>query len=75
MGFASATHAVSFELRAIYGADYFHGQENLDYVAEEDSLRLNFHNRIQTLRAFVPNWPQVDAFEIGCAYGFFPVRN
>jgi 2-polyprenyl-3-methyl-5-hydroxy-6-metoxy-1,4-benzoquinol methylase len=40
-------------------------------VAEEESLRLNFRNRIETLRALVPNWSQAHVFEIGCAYGFF----
>jgi SAM-dependent methyltransferase len=55
----------------IYGRDYFHGQEYRDYIAEEDSLRRNFHQRIEVLRRFLPAWPQVDVFEIGCAYGFF----
>lgn len=58
-------------LSALYGEDYFHGQEYLDYVAEEDSLRLNFANRLKTLRQLAPNWAQADLFEIGCAYGFF----
>ena len=71
-GFVSADLSIPDEqLRALYGADYFHGHEYLDYVAEEESLRLNFRNRIETLRAFIPNWPQADIFEIGCAYGFF----
>jgi SAM-dependent methyltransferase len=71
-GFVSADLSIpDDELRALYGADYFHGQEYLDYVAEEESLRLNFRDRLETLRAFVPNWPQADVFEIGCAYGFF----
>ena len=32
-------------------------------MAEEESRRLNFRYRIQRLRAFVPNWAQVDAFD------------
>jgi SAM-dependent methyltransferase len=71
-GFISADLDIAdHELRALYGADYFHGNEYLDYVGEEESLRLNFRNRIETLKAFIPNWPQADVFEIGCAYGFF----
>jgi SAM-dependent methyltransferase len=71
-GFVSANLDIpDHQLRALYGSDYFHGHEYLDYVAEEESLRLNFRNRIEMLRAFVPNWPQADLFEIGCAYGFF----
>ena len=71
-GFVSADLSIpDHELKALYGADYFHGLEYLDYVAEEESLRLNFRNRIQTLRTFVPNWSEADVFEIGCAYGFF----
>jgi 2-polyprenyl-3-methyl-5-hydroxy-6-metoxy-1,4-benzoquinol methylase len=71
-GFVSADLDIpDHQLRALYGPDYFHGHEYLDYVAEEESLRLNFRNRIETLRAFVPNWSQADVFEIGCAYGFF----
>jgi SAM-dependent methyltransferase len=71
-GFVSADLSIpDDQLRALYGADYFHGHEYLDYVAEEESLRLNFRNRIETLREFIPNWSQADVFEIGCAYGFF----
>jgi SAM-dependent methyltransferase len=59
------------ELRELYGEDYFHGQEYLDYVAEEESLRLNFRNRLATLRSMVSAWSKADLFEVGCAYGFF----
>lgn len=58
------------ELRALYSEDYFHGQEYLDYVGEEESLRLNFVDRLATLKSLAP-WSNVDLFEIGCAYGFF----
>ena len=59
------------ELRALYSEDYFHGQEYLDYVAEEESLRLNFANRLATLKSLAPTWSNADLFEVGCAYGFF----
>lgn len=71
-GFVSADLSIGDDdLKALYGKDYFHGQEYLDYAAEEESLRVNFRNRLQTLRALVPNWPSADLFEVGCAYGYF----
>lgn len=71
-GFVAANLDISDEeLAAIYGEDYFHGNEYLDYIAEEESLRLNFRNRIYTLRSLVPDLADKELFEIGCAYGFF----
>ncbi|HXA21578.1 MAG TPA: class I SAM-dependent methyltransferase [Acetobacteraceae bacterium] len=58
-------------LAALYGRDYFHGEEYHDYLAEEESLRANFARRIVTLRQHVPNLAEAVLFEIGCAYGFF----
>src|ERR1700730_7888824 len=70
--FVSADVNISDEqLTLLYRKEYFHGQEYLDYVAEEESLRLNFRNRIAILRALIPNLSACDLFEIGCAYGFF----
>ena len=59
------------ELRRVYGRDYFHGLEYADYLAEADSLRLNFERRLATLDAFVGDARGKSLFEIGCAYGFF----
>ena len=59
------------ELAALYGPDYFHGQEYYDYVADEVSLRANFARRIVELRRHVPDLADAALFEIGCAYGFF----
>ena len=71
-GFTSADLSISDDrLRALYGEDYFHGQEYLDYVAEADSLRANFDDRLRILRALMPDLSRADLFEIGCAYGFF----
>lgn len=71
-GFTSADLSISEDtLRALYGEDYFHGEEYLDYVAEAESLRLNFANRLKTLSSLAPDWAHSDLFEIGCAYGFF----
>jgi SAM-dependent methyltransferase len=59
------------ELAALYGENYFYGEEYLDYVAEQSSLRLNFRKRIKTLKALRPDLSEADVFEVGCAYGFF----
>lgn len=59
------------ELKALYGQSYFHGQEYLDYSAEEKSLRRNFARRLRTLRQIAPELHEQSLFEIGCAYGFF----
>ncbi len=71
-GFVSADLDISdAELATLYGKDYFHGKEYLDYIAEQESLRLNFRDRIKALRKIVPDLAERDLFEIGCAYGFF----
>jgi SAM-dependent methyltransferase len=71
-GFVTANLDISDEeLAELYGADYFHGNEYMDYVAEEESLRCNFRDRIRTLRTLVPRLSEKELFEIGCAYGFF----
>jgi len=59
------------ELEALYGKGYFHGEEYLNYVEEEESLRQNFRERLKTLRRVAPDLRERDLFEIGCAYGFF----
>ena len=70
--FISANVEISdAELAKLYGEDYFHGEEYLDYVAEEESLRRNFRGRLRTLKSLSPNWAGANVFEIGCAYGFF----
>jgi SAM-dependent methyltransferase len=59
------------ELNVLYGRDYFHGQEYLDYAAEADSLRTNFKRRLKVLNGVYPGLATAELFEIGCAYGFF----
>jgi SAM-dependent methyltransferase len=58
------------ELAALYGADYFHGEEYSDYQAERDSLELNFGKRLHSLLRHLSS-PRRFLFEIGCAYGYF----
>lgn len=71
-GFITADVQMSDEeLAALYGRDYFHGEEYHDYIAEEGSLRDNFRRRISTLQVQVPGLRVARLFEIGCAYGFF----
>jgi SAM-dependent methyltransferase len=71
-GFVTADLALSDnELKALYGADYFHGDEYADYVAEGPELRQNFRRRIETLLTYQPKNERQRLFEIGAAYGFF----
>jgi 2-polyprenyl-3-methyl-5-hydroxy-6-metoxy-1,4-benzoquinol methylase len=71
-GFVSANMTLTDgEVAELYDRGYFHGDEYLDYVAEEESLRLNFRSRLRSLRHVVPDLLERDVFEIGCAYGFF----
>lgn len=70
--FITANVALSdAELAALYGRDYFHGQEYADYEAEERSLRDNFRRRITALQRQIGDFTKARLFEIGCAYGFF----
>jgi predicted TPR repeat methyltransferase len=67
----SARQPSDAELHLIYGRHYFHGAEYADYLAEADSLKLNFGRRLATLERYVANIHAKSLFEIGCAYGFF----
>ncbi|BAV96454.1 2-polyprenyl-3-methyl-5-hydroxy-6-metoxy-1,4-benzoquinol methylase [Lysobacter enzymogenes] len=71
-GFITADMSISEEeLAALYGEDYFHGEEYRNYVSEEASLKDNFRRRIVTLQQLIPDLKQRELFEVGCAYGFF----
>lgn len=71
-GFITADVSLSGEeLRALYGVDYFHGDEYSDYVSEGPELRRNFRRRIATMLQYQPENERVRLFEIGSAYGFF----
>lgn len=67
----AATDLDATDFVALYGKDYFHGSEYLDYVEERDSLRLNFAGRMSTLEEIAAGLRGKSLLEIGCAYGFF----
>jgi len=71
-GFTSADNALSdTELAKLYGREYFHGHEYLNYIEERESLQINFRARRETLAKLIPDLASTALFEIGCAYGFF----
>lgn len=59
------------ELQALYGADYFHGDEYADYIAEGPELRVNFRRRLEVLLELQPADERGRLYEVGAAYGFF----
>jgi SAM-dependent methyltransferase len=71
-GFVTADAEIdATDFAALYGNDYFHGSEYLDYIQERDSLRLNFGRRLPILATFAGGLQGKSLLEIGCAYGFF----
>ena len=61
----------SATLVALYGRNYFHGGEYLDYAREKESLRANFHKRMRVLESLAGPLAGKAILEIGSAYGFF----
>ncbi len=59
------------EQAALYGHDYFHGQEYLNYALERDALHANFRGRLATMRAVDADLARARLLEIGCSYGYF----
>jgi SAM-dependent methyltransferase len=59
------------QLRQLYTADYFAGNEYRDYVADRPVIEKQFRFRLRRLLPFVPNALEKNLFEIGCAHGFF----
>lgn len=71
-GFVTADVAIDDDaLRALYGEDYFHGEEYADYVAEGPELRVNFRRRLATLLSLQAPQERGRLYEVGAAYGFF----
>jgi 2-polyprenyl-3-methyl-5-hydroxy-6-metoxy-1,4-benzoquinol methylase len=59
------------QLRQLYTANYFAGEEYRDYVADRPVLDRQFRLRLRRFLEFVPEAHKKNLFEIGCAYGFF----
>ncbi|MBV8213877.1 MAG: class I SAM-dependent methyltransferase [Verrucomicrobia bacterium] len=70
--FTTADLALSEEqLRQLYTAHYFAGDEYRDYVADRPVIEKQFRVRLRRLLKFVPAERRRNLFEIGCAHGFF----
>jgi SAM-dependent methyltransferase len=59
------------QLRQLYTANYFAGDEYRDYVADRPVLERQFRLRLRRFLKFVPEANKKNLFEIGCAHGFF----
>jgi 2-polyprenyl-3-methyl-5-hydroxy-6-metoxy-1,4-benzoquinol methylase len=59
------------ELRQLYTANYFVGDEYRDYIADRPVLERQFRLRLRRFLKFVPKAHQKNLLEIGCAHGFF----
>jgi 2-polyprenyl-3-methyl-5-hydroxy-6-metoxy-1,4-benzoquinol methylase len=59
------------ELKQLYTANYFAGDEYRDYIADRPVLEKQFRLRLRRLLKFVPEADKKNLFEIGCAHGFF----
>jgi SAM-dependent methyltransferase len=71
-GFVTANLDLSpAELESLYSAEYFAGQEYLNYVGERALIQRHFRSRLGRLLPHVPNASSKRLFEIGCAHGFF----
>ncbi len=70
--FTTANLTLSEEqLRQLYTADYFTGNEYRDYVADRSVIEKQFRLRLRKLLRFVPDPVGKNLLEIGCAHGFF----
>jgi len=61
--------ATDAEVRALYGASYFAGDEYADYLGDKAVIQRSFHRKLQYMQRWVPTSARL--FEIGAAYGFF----
>ena len=59
------------ELKALYTANYFAGEEYKDYVADRQIIEKQFRLRLRKVLPHLPLERRGHMFEIGCAYGFF----
>lgn len=59
------------ELRRLYTAKYFFGEEYKDYISDRAVIEKQFRLRLHKLLNHTPEPQRSHLFEIGCAYGFF----
>jgi SAM-dependent methyltransferase len=70
--FTTASLSLSEEqLRQLYTAGYFTGNEYRDYIADRSVIEKQFRLRLRRLLPFVMDARAKRLFEIGCAHGFF----
>jgi len=56
-------------LARLYAADYFHGEEYVDYLGDREVHRHNFDRRLSRITAIAGRLASL--YEIGCAYGLW----
>ncbi|MDE5802958.1 MAG: class I SAM-dependent methyltransferase [Lachnospiraceae bacterium] len=61
----------SDEIKRLYSANYYHGEEYADYLSDKEIIQHNFRKRIKRIGRVLSEMKQKRLFEIGCAYGFF----
>jgi SAM-dependent methyltransferase len=59
------------DLRQLYTARYFSGEEYRDYLGDRHVADKQFRLRLRKLLKYVQRPEEKNMFEIGCAYGFF----
>ncbi|MEO5358392.1 MAG: class I SAM-dependent methyltransferase [Nitrospirae bacterium YQR-1] len=71
-GFITADLNLSdYDFKALYGPDYFHGNEYVNYTLEKRTIQKNFRLRLELLLKYVEHSDRKSLFEIGSAYGYF----
>src|SRR5258708_6701126 len=70
--FTTANLSIAEEdLRQLYTARYFTGEEYRDYLGDRPIVEKQFRLRLRRLLRHVERPQEKNLFEIGCAYGFF----
>lgn len=57
------------EIRELYGAAYFQGEEYADYLGDKAAIQRSFRDKVKFILRTAPTSQRL--FEIGAAYGFF----
>lgn len=61
----------AMEIKKLYSADYFHGEEYADYLSDKKIIQKNFIKRIKRIGRVLTDMNEKSLLEVGCAYGFF----